>query len=66
MTIPVDLPTPSRQWATGYNRLAARLLPPHLSRVDPALEHLRVFAQPVLTAATGTWRSATATWTLNE
>lgn len=64
MTIPADLPTPSRQWATGYNRLAARLLPQHLNRIAPALEHLRTFAQPVLNAtATGTWQSATATWT---
>lgn len=64
MTIPVDLRRPSRQWAPGYKRLAARLLPLHLNRIDTALEHLRAFAQPVLNAtATGTWRAETGTWT---
>ena len=63
ITIPTDLPAPSQQWTTGYQRLASRLLAPNLHRLDAALEHLRAFAAPVLTStAAGTWQPTTNRW----
>lgn len=63
ITIPTDIPAPNQQWANGYHKLATRLLPRPLSRIDPALEHIRAFARPVLDGtATGTWQPSAAAW----
>jgi predicted nucleotidyltransferase component of viral defense system len=64
ITIPTDLPAPSQQWTTGYQRMASRFLAENLHRLDAALEHLRAFAAPVLTGtASGTWQPTTNRWT---
>lgn len=63
ITIPSDLPAPSPQWVSGYNRLATPLLPRSLSDLDEALALLRAFTTPVLAAtANGSWHPATRRW----
>ena len=64
MAIPTDLPSPGRQWAAGYSRMATRFVPRNLNSLDPALDRLRAFAGPIVVGtATGTWKPTTRQWT---
>lgn len=58
IAIPLDLPAPAAQWSTGYRKLAVRVVPRSVNRLDSALTRLRAFAGPVLEGtATGTWQA---------